>query len=121
MIAFVVRYRDSTGVALNPFYLRQVNCLPQPERSIVEAFRLLVFGVLVNPMPGIVYDAFWTTAAWGESVRRDAFESAFGLVMIFIDDVSVVITLNPGWFIAYNAAVEAGEAPIAAGCPCDSF
>lgn len=121
MIVFAVKYRGSTGVALNPFYLRQVNCLTQPERSIVEAFRLLVFGVLVNPMPGIVYDAFWAAAAWGESVRRDAFESAFGLVMISIDDVAFVITLHPDWFVAYNAAVEAGEAPVAAGCPCDSF
>jgi len=80
-----------------------------------------VFGVLVNPMPEAVYSAFWATAAWGEALRRDVFENAFSIVMISIDELSFAITLNPEWFVAYNAAVEAGEAPITNPCPCDEF
>lgn len=103
------------------FYLRQVNCLPSPERDLVEAFRVLVFGVLVNPMPGVVYEALWATATWGASVRREVFEGAFSIVIVPIDEVDFAITLNPGWFVGYNAAVEAGEAPVSDPCPCDAF
>jgi len=102
-------------------YDRQVNCLTNPERYLVEAFRVLVFGALVNPMPQAVYDAFWTTATWGEALRRGAFENAFSLVMVTIDDVGFVVTLNPEWFVAYNEAVEEGELSITDPCPCDSF
>lgn len=108
-------------MALNPFYLRQVNCYQNPERYLVEAFRVLVFGILVNPMPKAVYDAFWATATYAVDERKEAFERAFGLTTILIDEVELVITLIPGWFVEYNAAVEAGEAPIDAPCPCDSF
>jgi len=102
-------------------YNRQVNCLTNPERYLVEAFRVLVFGVMVNPMPEAVYDAFWATATWGESLRREVFEEAFSLVMVTIDDVGFVVTLNPDWFIAYNEAVEEGEVSITDPCPCDAF
>ena len=103
------------------FYLRQVNCLTQPERSIVEVFRVLVFGLLVNPCPKVVYDALWATASWGEEIRREVFEVAFSLTIVTIGEFEFVMTLNPSWFIAYNEAVEAGEAPITDPCPCDSF
>jgi hypothetical protein len=103
------------------FYLRQVNCLTQPERSLVELFRVLVFGVLVNPMPETVYNAVWATATWGADVRRGVFEGAFSVVMVTIDDAGFAVTLNPEWFVAYNEAVEAGDAPITDPCPCDSF
>ncbi len=106
---------------MNPFYLRQVNCYQQPERSLVEAFRLLVFGVLVNPMPGVVYDAFWAAATYAVEERKACFEAAFVLAHVHIEDIEFVVTLDPGWFVSYNAAVEAGEAPIDAPCPCDSF
>lgn len=102
-------------------YVRQVNCLTYPERYLVEAFRVLVFGVLVNPMPLAVYEAFWATAAWGEELRRAAFEEWFSLVIVTIDDVGFVQTLNPEWFVGYNEAVEADEAPIDLPCPCNSF
>jgi len=102
-------------------YVRQVNCLPNPERYLVEAFRVLVFGIMVNPMPQTVYDAFWATALWGELLRREVFENAFSLVMVSIDDVAFVMTLNPEWFIAYNEAVEEGELSITDPCPCDEF
>jgi len=82
---------------------------------------VLVFGVLVNPMPEAVYSAFWATATWGEALRREVFENAFSLVMVTINDVGFVVTLNPEWFVAYNEAVEAGEAPITTPCPCDGF
>lgn len=103
------------------FFLRQVNCLTQPERSIVEAFRLLVFGMLVNPMPKAVYDALWAVASWGEAERRGVFELAFGVVIVPIDGVDFAITLRPDWFVAYDEAVEAGEAPVGNPCPCDGF
>lgn len=103
------------------FYERQVNCLPNPERSLVEAFRVLVFGLLVNPMPLVVYDAFWLTASWGEGVRRDEFEAAFSLIIVTIDEIGFVVTLIPEWFIAYNEAIEDGEASVLAPCPCDAF
>ena len=103
------------------FYLRQVNCLTQPERSLVEVFRVLVFGLLVNPCPKPLYDALWSTATWGTDIRREVFEEAFSLIIVTIDDIEFVMTLNPQWFIAYNEAVEAGEAPITGGCPCNSF
>lgn len=103
------------------FYLRQVNCLTQPERSLCEAFRVLVFGSLVNPMPKVVYDAFWSAASWGADERRESFEASFQLVIVTIDEIELVMTLIPEWFVAYNEAVEAGEAPISAACPCSSF
>lgn len=103
------------------FFARQVNCLTQPERSIVEVFRVLVFGLLVNPCPKPVYDALWATATWGEDIRRKVFEDAFGLIMVTIEEFEFVMTLNPMWFIEYNEAVEAGEVVITAGCPSDSF
>lgn len=108
-------------VALNQFALRQVNCLPNPERYLVEAFRVLVFGFLVNPMPKAVYDAFWDTATWGVSARREAFEASFQLIIVPIDDIDFIMTLYPGWFVEYNAIVEAGDAPIDAPCPCDAY
>lgn len=111
---------DRAGRIVFP-WTRQVNCLTQPERSLVEAFRVLVFGVLVNPMPEAVYNAFWSTATWGAEIRRERFEAAFQLVIIQIDDVGFVITLIPEWFIAYNEAVEAGEAPITDPCPVISW
>jgi hypothetical protein len=98
-----------------------VNCLTNPERQLVEAFRVLVFGALVNPMPKVVYDAFWATASWGGGIRREEFEAAFQLVMVSIDEVEFIMTLNPQWFIDYNAAVEAGDAPINDPCPCNAF
>jgi len=103
------------------FYLRQVNCLTQPERSLVEAFRLLVFGVMVNPMPIAVYEAFWATASWAPELRRTEFEAAFQIIIVTIGDYDFAITLLPLWFIAYNEAVEAGEAPITDPCPCFDF
>lgn len=103
------------------FYERQVNCLTHPERDLVEAFRVLVFGILVNPMPQVAYDVFWATAAWGEDIRRDVFEDAFAIVMVTIDDIGFAVTLIPEWFVAYNAAVEEGDVSITAPCPCDAF
>ena len=99
------------------FFLRQVNCLTQPERSIVEVFRVLVFGLLVNPCPKPVYDALWDTATWGTDLRKEAFETVFGLIIVTIGDFEFVMTLNPTWFIEYNEAVEDGDAPITADCP----
>lgn len=106
---------------MNAILLRQVNCYQNPERYLIEAFRVLVFGVLVNPMPLAVYDAFWATATYAVDERRAGFEAAFSLVNVYIDEVGFVVTLDPEWFVAYNEAVEAGEAPIDAPCPCDSF
>lgn len=99
------------------FFLRQVNCLPHPERDIVEAFRVLVFGIMVNPMPKSVYDAFWLAATWGVELRKAEFEACFALIIFQIDEIGFVMTLNPGWFIAYNEAVEAGDVSIVAPCP----
>lgn len=98
-----------------------MNCLTDPERTIVELFRVSVFGVLVNPVPGVVYDAAWSTATWGVDVRRQAFESAFAIVIVSIDTVDFAVTLLPLWFVAYNAAVENGSAPLQLPCPCDGF
>jgi hypothetical protein len=95
--------------------------LPQPERSLVEVFRVLVFGLLVNPCPVAVYDALWATASWGEEIRRVAFEASFAIIMISIDGFDFAVTLIPEWFVAYNEAVEDGEVSITASCPCDSF
>jgi hypothetical protein len=103
------------------FFARQVNCLTQPERSIVEVFRVLVFGLLVNPCPKPVYDALWSTASWGQGIRREAFEGWFSLVIVTIDEIEFVMTLFPSWFIAYNEAVEDGVVVITDPCPCDSF
>jgi len=83
----------------------------------VEAFRVLVFGVLVNPMPEAVYNAFWAAATWGEDARRENFEAAWQIVMVTIDDVGFAVTLIPEWFVAYNKAVENGEAPTDAPNP----
>lgn len=106
---------------MNPFYLRMVNCYQNPERSLVEAFRVLVFGVLVNPMPLLVYEAFWASATYAVDERRSLFEAAFHLTNVYIDDIGFVVTLIPDWFVAYNEAVEAGEAPVLFPCPCNSF
>jgi hypothetical protein len=106
---------------VNPFYLRQINCYQQPERSLVEVFRVLVFGILVNPCPKAVYEALWATATYAADERREWFEGVFELTNLQIDGFDFVVTLNPTWFVAYNEAVEAGEAPIDAPCPCDSF
>jgi hypothetical protein len=103
------------------FYLRQVNCLTQPERSLVELFRVLVFGILVNPLPEAVYNAAWATATWGAEIRREIFEAQFQIVIVTIDDLGFAVTLIPEWFVAYNEAVEEGEVSITASCPCDSF
>jgi len=94
-----------------------VNGLTNPERTLVEAFRVLVFGLLVNPMPQVVYDAIWSTAVWGTEIRKENFESAFAIVIVTIDDVGFAMTLIPEWFVAYNDAVEAGDAPIDAPNP----
>lgn len=102
---------------MNFVYLRQVNCMTSPERELVEVFRVLVFGALVNPCPRAVYDALWSTAIWGADIRREVFENAFGLVNLQIDGFDFVITLMPDWFVAYNEAVEAGDAPIDEPCP----
>jgi len=102
-------------------YARQVNCLTYPERYLVEAFRVLVFGAMVNPMPEAVYQAFWDTATWGVAARRRIFEGWLSLVIVSIDDFNFVITLNPDYLIAYNEAVEGGEVSIDAPCPCLSF
>jgi len=77
--------------------------------------------MLVNPMPEAVYDAVWATATWAVDARRELFELEFQIVMVTIDDLGFAMTLIPEWFVAYNEAVEAGEAPILAPCPCDSF
>lgn len=106
---------------MNPFYLRMVNCYQNPERTLIEAFRVLVFGSLVNPMPKAVYDGAWATATYAADTRREWFEGVFQLAYLQIDEVEFVITLSPEWFVDYNAAVEAGEAPISLPCPCDSF
>mgnify|MGYP006380929861 CR=1 FL=1 len=103
------------------FYERQVNCLTQPERSIVEVFRVLVFGLMVNPCPKSIYDTLWSTATWGIEQRKEVFERAFELVIVTIDDFEFVVTLLPLWFIAYNEAVEAGEVVITDPCPCVDF
>jgi len=87
----------------------------------MEAFRLLVFGVLVNPMPRVIYDAFWSAATYSVDERREWFEGTWQLTYLQIDGVDLVVTLMPEWFVAYNTAVEAGEAPVNAPCPCDSF
>jgi len=102
-------------------FLYQVNCYQNPERYLLEAFRVLVFGVLVNPMPKAVYDAFWATATYAATERQEWFEGVFQLTNLQIDGVDFIITLQPDWFVAYNEAVERGEAPISASCPCDSF
>lgn len=102
-------------------FVRQVNCLTNPERAIVEAFRVLVFGALVNPMPKAVYDSFWSTATWGADQRREAFEASFPVIIVTIDGVDLVLTLIPEWFVSYNEAVEAGHAPVLDPCPCDGF
>jgi hypothetical protein len=106
---------------VNSQYLYQVNCYQNPERYLLEAFRVLVFGILVNPMPKAVYDAFWATATFAAAERREWFEAVFSLTYLQIDDVEFVITLDPTWFVAYNEAVEAGDAPIDAPCPCTTF
>lgn len=80
-----------------------------------------MFGVLVNPMPEVIYEAFWANATWGSEIRREIFEGVFSIVIVSIDDIGFAITLNPEWFVAYNKAVEDGEAPILDPCPCDSF
>lgn len=102
-------------------YVRIVNCYQQPERSLIEGFRLLVFGIMVNPMPKPIYDALWGLATYAVDERRAWFEAAFDLINLPIGDDEFIVTLNPGWFIGYNDAVEAGEAPLDAPCPCDSF
>ena len=80
-----------------------------------------MFGILVNPMPKAVYDAFWSTATYAVSERTLWFETSFSLQTILIDGAEFVVTLNPEWFVQYNEAVEAGEAPVLFPCPCDSF
>lgn len=102
-------------------YARQVNCLTHPERDIVEAFRVLVFGVLVNPMPGDIYEAFWASATWGTTQRREVFEEAFAITMVTIDEIAFAVTLLPLWFVNYNEAVEAGDVSITVPCPCNAF
>lgn len=87
----------------------------------MEAFRVLVFGVLVNPMPRDIYEAFWATATWGAAARREVFEEAFAITMVTIDEIAFAVTLLPLWFVSYNEAVEAGEVSITAPCPCDDF
>jgi hypothetical protein len=87
----------------------------------VEAFRVLVFGIMVNPMPKAIFDAFWATASWGEGIRRLEFEFSFRLIIISIDEIEFVMTLIPEWFIEYNEAVEAGDVSITGPCPCDDF
>lgn len=72
-------------------------------------------------MPKVIYDALWSTATWGAEVRQADFEAAFSLIMLSIDEIEFVTTLNWSWFVAYDAAVEAGDAPLAEPCPCDSF
>lgn len=102
----------------NEFYLRQVNCLTSPERELVEAFRLSVPGNPAAVLFESMYDAFWVFATWGEALRREAFEASFQLVHLEVDGVGIVFTAIPDWFRDYNAAVEAGEAPIMTPCPC---
>jgi hypothetical protein len=110
------------GVAANGWeFVRQVNCLTSPERAIVEAFRVLVFGALVNPMPRVIYDLFWSTATWAVDQRRASFEASFPVIIVTIDGVELVLTRIPDWFIAYNDAVESGDAPVLDPCPCDGF
>ena len=87
----------------------------------MEVFRVLVFGLLVNPCPKPVYDALWDTATWGKDERKAVFEHAFELVIVSIDEFEFVMTLLPVWFIEYNEAVEAGEVVITDPCPCFAF
>jgi len=95
--------------------------MASPERFIIEAFRVLVFGELVNPMPKAVYDALWSGAAFEADTRRVWFENAFPVLNLPIGDFEFVLTMVPEWFIAYNDAVEAGEAPVLFPCPCNDF
>lgn len=109
------------GMGLNQAFLRQVNCLPAPERAIVEAFRVLVFGVLVNPMPAAVYEAIWSSATWGADERRAVFEPAFDIIYLQIGGYDFYVTLQVNWFVEYNAAVEDDSAPLLYPCPCTLF
>jgi hypothetical protein len=76
---------------------------------------------MVNPMPKVIYDAFWAMATYAPELRRESFEASFQLIMVSIDEIEFVMTLIPEWFIAYNEAVEGGLAPISDPCPCDDF
>lgn len=108
-------------MALSQPFLRQVNCLPTPERAIVEAFRVSVFGALVNPIPAAIYETLWSGAVWGEDVRRSLFEQAFDIIYLQIDGYGFYSTLQVSWFVEYNGAVESGDAPLLYPCPCTSF
>lgn len=84
-------------------YNRQVNCLSSPERA---AFDLLLsfFGTLpVLPCPLAAYTAVWTVGVPYGGVREGAFRSAFRLEIVTIEGVEFVVTLIPGWFLAYAA------------------
>lgn len=104
-----------------PLYARVVPCYQEPEKSLLEAFRLLVFGSMVNPMPKPVYDLLWEGATHAATERREWFEGVFGLINVPIDDFEFVLTLYPEWFIGYNEAVESGEVSPLSSCPCADF
>jgi len=103
------------------FYERQINCLTEPERSLVELFRLTFAATPPYTIPAAVYDVAWLAATWGEDARRAVFEDAFSLTMFDIGGVGFVSSLNWGWFEDYNYAVISGAVSITAECPCTSF
>lgn len=100
---------------------RQVNCMSEPERSIVNLLSLAGATVPAWTIPSSVYDAFWSTATWGEGIRRVELEAAFTLILTTIDDVGFVTCLNTAWMSAYRWSVLNGETSITAECPCNRF
>lgn len=103
------------------FYLRQVNCLPQPERSLVEALRLVWWLEFPPPLPLAIWDSFWATLGSDADLREAVFRTCFDVHNVYIDEVGFVYTENPAWFRSYDAAVRDGSAPLVAPCPCDAF
>jgi len=103
------------------FYERQINCLTEPERSLVELFRLTFAATPPYTLPEAVYDLFWLVAGDAADVRKAVFETEFSIVMVSIGEIGFVSALNWAWFEGYNYAVLSGAVSITAPCPCISF
>lgn len=104
--------------ALRPdLFLRQVNCLTQPERSLVEAYRVVTDATLTEPLPRSLWDALWSVAWWGRDVREAEFKATFDISLISIGEFDFYLTALHPWFRAYDLAVRGGEAPLVSPCP----
>lgn len=97
----------------------QINCLPEPEKAAFLALLPSLGGLPVIPVPLVAYQALWGGAVSYGGVRELNFRAIFALEIVTIEEVDFVVSLAPGYFLAYRAYITLN--PSCASLPCGLF